>query len=141
MINVSSCRHMVQQNGDSGNNWDKAPMLRAGEERGPSVARVRDHVIRAVELWCGAEPRVRAGHVSVDIVDKVDNVDIVHKVDDVDIVHKVDDVDIVDRVDTADNRYCPVDTCRPRPCGRSWTRETRGPPAEWSHRRSRPRIW
>ena len=129
MINVSSCRHMVQQNGDTGNNWDKVPMLQGGEERGPSVARVRDHVIRAVELWCGAEPRVRAGHVSVDIVDTVDTVDIVHKVDD------------VDKVDTADSRYCPVDTCRPRPRGRSWTRETRGRPAEWSHRRSRPRIW
>ena len=73
-------------------------MLRGGEERGPSVACVRDHVIRAVELWCGAEPRVRAGHVSVDIVDTVDTVD---------IVHKVDDVDIVDKIDTADIRYCP----------------------------------
>ena len=107
-------------------------MLQGGEERGPSVARVRDHVIRAVELWCGAEPRVRAGHVSVDIVDKLDTID---------IVRKVDNVDIVDKIDTADSRYCPVDTCRPRPCGRSWTRETRGRPAEWSHRRSRPRIW
>ena len=94
--------------------WVLVSMLQGGEERGPSVARVRDHVIRAVELWCGAEPRVRTGHVSVDIIDKIDTVDI---------------------------RYCPVDTCRPRPRGRSWTRETRGPPAERSHRRSRQPIW
>ena len=63
--------------------WFLVSMLQGGEERGPSVARVRDHVIRAVELWCGAEPRVRTGHVSVDIIDKIDTVDI---------------------------RYCPVDT-------------------------------
>ena len=63
--------------------WFLVSMLQGGEERGPSVARVRDHVIRAVELWCGAQPRVRARNVSVDITDNTDTVDI---------------------------RYCPVDT-------------------------------
>ena len=56
--------------------WFLVSMLQGDEERGPSVARVRDHVIRAVELWCGAEPRVRARNVSVDITDKIDTVDI-----------------------------------------------------------------
>ena len=73
---------MVQQNGTVKitGTWFLVSMLQGGEERGPSVARVRDHVIRAVELWCGAEPRVRTGHVSVDIIDNVDTLNIVDNV-------------------------------------------------------------